>query len=706
MGGYRRKLGQGTLERDAPRLRGVPASTGGGAGAAPNDALYLTLQAHADLTAERVFTPGFGLTPTDGGAGGAYALVVDQTMVPAWTGEHSFTDGIAFTGASDANEITIPDNVAIAFELEDAGGFEYLRIVSTNAQPQTVLNPDGQDIDLTIQAFAVADAFQVRGSDGQITLGALGAGFVQSTAGGVLSSAPIIAGDLPAHTHAGAGQGGQLDWDDVWSDAVHSHANAGEGGTITHAITTGRTANDHHNEVHVINSTGPHAEAGLTIGHVLRATGPAAFSFAALIAADIPALGGVPALTYGVANAAGVATTYVRTDASLAIFDANNPTSIDVGDAAAVGVAAFAARRDHQHAVTSSSNPGANARILASNGFGQLQLENIGVGVFPGTVAVSAQKAGVTDAIVGIATGSGRGVTGGSASGIGVNATSSTGIGLLVDLTGAGTTIADFQDNGTSVFIIQNGGLVGISETVNANMTIGLTIDQGANDNEILNLRSSDVGAVSSVVETGTYCTIKKYTNIAGGVLIRGFRDADGANHGAIIEQGFIAENPDTTKTTAARSIIELWGLQTDGSSTINTVANGNVVGFRTRRGGAVITVAFIDEDGDFYYNGALVNYDDENDALAAWDLSHVLSGEWNKIIEYGADKLEQMGVIGPADERGNRMVSNKRMNALQLGAIGQGYFDRQDLWTEVQQLRKKCQRYELALSNAGLLPA
>ncbi len=46
----------------------------------------------------------------------------------------------------------------------------------------------------------------------------------------------------------------------------------------------------HHSEVHVVNSTGPHAEAGLTIGHVLRVSGAAAFSFAGLIAADIPQL--------------------------------------------------------------------------------------------------------------------------------------------------------------------------------------------------------------------------------------------------------------------------------------------------------------------------------------------------------------------------------------------------------------------------------
>lgn len=207
-----------------------------------------------------------------GGAG--YILISDGTtfawdQTPTLTGLLTLAAGLTFSGASAANNITIPDNVAIAVELLDAGGLEYLRIVTTNAQPIINFNSAAADVDFHVEASGVADAFRILGVNGQITLGALGAGFVQSTAGGVLSSTAIVAGDLPAHTHAGAGQGG----------------------TITHAVTTGQATDDHHAEVHVVNSTGPHAEAGLTIGHVLRVSGAAAFSFAALIAADLPVHG-------------------------------------------------------------------------------------------------------------------------------------------------------------------------------------------------------------------------------------------------------------------------------------------------------------------------------------------------------------------------------------------------------------------------------
>lgn len=59
--------------------------------------------------------------------------------------------------------------------------------------------------------------------------------------------------------------------------------------------------------------------------------------------------GGTPALTLDTSNSAGVASTGIRTDATIAAFDATNPTTSAMGDAAATGSAGTAARRDHKH---------------------------------------------------------------------------------------------------------------------------------------------------------------------------------------------------------------------------------------------------------------------------------------------------------------------------------------------------------------------
>lgn len=126
--------------------------------------------------------------------------------------------GITFTGASGANIITAPDNVAQALSLMDAGGWEYLRIVSTNTQPQAVFNPSGQDIDFTVQVFAIANALQILGNTGQVTLGALGAGIVQSTAGGVLSSSPATSDGAANHnTILASSAAGAITMDDYFT---------------------------------------------------------------------------------------------------------------------------------------------------------------------------------------------------------------------------------------------------------------------------------------------------------------------------------------------------------------------------------------------------------------------------------------------------------------------------------------------------------
>lgn len=55
------------------------------------------------------------------------------------------------------------------------------------------------------------------------------------------------------------------------------------------------------------------------------------------------------AFALGTAATAGSASTVVRSDATIAVFDTNTATTSAVGDAAATGSIAFAARRDHVH---------------------------------------------------------------------------------------------------------------------------------------------------------------------------------------------------------------------------------------------------------------------------------------------------------------------------------------------------------------------
>src|SRR3990167_9154845 len=70
----------------------------------------------------------------------------------------------------------------------------------------------------------------------------------------------------------------------------------------------------------------------------------------------------VPAFVFGTANAAGVSTSVVRKDATLAIFDATVPAGL--ATAAATGSAAIAARRDHVHEFPATVQSAANDSTL------------------------------------------------------------------------------------------------------------------------------------------------------------------------------------------------------------------------------------------------------------------------------------------------------------------------------------------------------
>ncbi len=153
--------------------------------------------------------------------------------------------------------------------------------------------------------------------------------------------------------------------------------------------------------------------------------------------------------------------------------------------------------------------------------------------------------------------------------------------------------------------LITSSKTVYINDTTNANMTLGLTINQGEADDEILALKSSDVAhGCTALSETDTFAQFIKSEAAAGGLKIRGLKDADGNAYAATVIQGYLAEDVDTTKSTAGRALVELYGAQISGGTYANVAANGNILAIRGYIGGGDITVAIIDEDGDLWVNG------------------------------------------------------------------------------------------------------
>ena len=146
-----------------------------------------------------------------------------------------------------------------------------------------------------------------------------------------------------------------------------------------------------------------------------------------------------------------------------------------------------------------------------------------------------------------------------------------------------------------------------IGDTSNANVTLGLTINQGAADDKIFALKKSAVAhGLTSRAETDTYLDIQAYGNSFGGgyILAIGEDDAARSTTFGITAWGGQA---DPTKSTAARALIELFAGEHDGANTVaNVTADGNVFGVLAQVGGSAIMRFLVDEDGDTWQAGSL----------------------------------------------------------------------------------------------------
>jgi hypothetical protein len=122
-------------------------------------------------------------------------------------------------------------------------------------------------------------------------------------------------------------------------------------------------------------------------------------------------------------------------------------------------------------------------------------------------------------------------------------------------------------------------GLVGIGDDANANMTHGLTINQGANDNEILALKSSDcTHGITAQAETDTYGFFKKLSATLCGLKVVGI--ADGAGEVGLTLNGF-TQGVDTTKSTSATGAVGIYTGVSTGTDVAALGADANLLAIR-----------------------------------------------------------------------------------------------------------------------------
>ena len=239
-----------------------------------------------------------------------------------------------------------------------------------------------------------------------------------------------------------------------------------------------------------------------------------------------------------------------------------------------------------------------------------------------------------------------------------------------------------------AVFLIDNTGATWqsgtgwINEASNAFMTKGQTINQGGADDEIQAYKSTGIAhGCTTYAETDTFASMAKLNSVNGGVYLNGFC----AGAVGVIMRGFFGAD-NTDKTTSAQGVIQAIGLKISGTGITNSSADQNIFCVKTQRGGALETVMIVDEDGDIYYDGALQNYDDFDDALACRDAKQILSGKTRDFFKYNRKSLEEMGVISAGG-----FISTKGLTALKLGAIAQMREKILALEDQVSLIKRQC---------------
>ena len=224
--------------------------------------------------------------------------------------------------------------------------------------------------------------------------------------------------------------------------------------------------------------------------------------------------------------------------------------------------------------------------------------------------------------------------------------------------------------------------------------TGGLTLNQGASDNNILTFKSSDVAhGFTALQETDTYGTFGKGSGTDGGLTLQGFHEGQGFGVQIIAHcksAGYTASN------TAGYGHLDLIARGTNGS-TSDAALEDNENCMSVRNGGNVKFI--VKGNGEIYSDVTANTFDTYEDAqlVRAFDLSKgekakgLINSKFDKYIKYNHETLADADLVGrEEDGTPNHFVNVTGMQRLHNGAIWQQYEKHQRLAEAVYEMAKE----------------
>ena len=230
----------------------------------------------------------------------------------------------------------------------------------------------------------------------------------------------------------------------------------------------------------------------------------------------------------------------------------------------------------------------------------------------------------------------------------------------MFQIDGAGTTEA--CANGANFFI---------ADTANANMTQGITIQQGSASNQVLAFKHSGSVAhgMTDLYETDTYGMIGRSAT-DGGMSLECLSGSSALCFSVTSNAG--AEN--TASSTSAISASQFTSEKKNGTTRQAIGADGNLFG--VRNGGNTRLV--LKGDGDLHYDGSTnaTSWDDHDDVGLLNTFRNLTTANkaqdvFGQFIGENAQILHDTGVITMNDD-GHHFVSTKGLNALIIDTIRQ----------------------------------
>jgi hypothetical protein len=225
----------------------------------------------------------------------------------------------------------------------------------------------------------------------------------------------------------------------------------------------------------------------------------------------------------------------------------------------------------------------------------------------------------------------------------------------------------------------------------------GLCLNQSSYDTNVLTFKSSDVAhGVTTIEETDTYFSHKKYDGGTGGNKIIGFDENDSP---FVFHAIFATGN--TYKTSQGNGPFRVMCADINGTGVAVAPANANLFTISKNISGSNC-VFIVDEDGDIYYDGSAAAFDEHDDAqlVRAYDQYRapdaVIQGKFDKFVQYNRQSLIDAKLIGdcPIEEEmagtNKPLVSLTGMQRLHNGAIWQQYEKHQQLLEAVYDLAKE----------------